>query len=80
MFLQLAAKDVQKVNNETEKDNVLYTRKAMIRCGMERNINGVWEKGQLFPHLQEIVKKYRVNFDGETAADSMRLDDEVTES
>lgn len=52
----------------------------MIRCGMARNLNGMWEEGQLFHHMHEIVQKYRVNFNGESVSDSMCLDGEVTES
>lgn len=80
IFIELEAKDAQKVNNERDKDHFLYTRKAMIRCGMARNINGLWEEGKIFDNLKEIFKKHRVNLDGETAADSMGIDGEVTES
>lgn len=34
----------------------------------------------IFPHLQQIVQKYRDNFNGEAVIDSMCLDGEVTES
>lgn len=79
-YLELAASVTRMVNKDRDRDNVLYTRKAMIRCGMALNINGVWEETQLFPHLQNIVAKYRENFEGKSVEDSMDLDGEKTES
>lgn len=52
----------------------------MIRCAMARNLNGVREESQLFPHLQQTLQKYREIFNGETVLDSMCLDGEVTDS
>lgn len=46
----------------------------MVRCGLDQNFNGVWEKQQIYPHLQGIVSKYRENFDGKIVSDSMGLD------
>lgn len=79
-FLQLAAEAVRDVAQQRDSDGVLYVRKAMIRCGMALNLNGQWEVKQLFPHLQEIVRKYEENFNGKTVADSLLLDGEITES
>eukprot|EP00171_Calliarthron_tuberculosum_P000799 IDg799t1 len=63
-FLKLASAAICEVNMQRDNHNVLYTRKAMIRCGMANNLNGIWEEAQLFPQLQETVKKYRDNFNG----------------
>ena len=79
-FLQLAAAAVRDVAQQRDSDGVLYTRKAMIRCGMALNLNGRWEVKQLFPHLQEIVKKYEENFNGVPVTDSLALDGEITQS
>ena len=37
----------------------------MIKCGLAKQTNGLWEVRQLFPHLQNIIANYRSNFDGE---------------
>lgn len=79
-YLKLAADVIKEVDNERDKNGVSFTRKAMIGCGMALNLNGVWEVRQLFPHLQEIVRKYKDNFDGTPVADSLELDGQVTES
>lgn len=63
-FLQLAADVARSVFQQRDSDGVLFTRKAMIRCGMALNLNGVWEERQLSPELQNIIKKYRENFNG----------------
>lgn len=79
-YVKLAAAVVREVENEKDKDGVSYVRKAMMGCGMALNLNGQWEVQQLFPHLQEIVKKYPDNFGGTPVADSLKLDGAVTES
>jgi hypothetical protein len=57
-FLQLAADSVEDVNQQVDYDNISYSRKAMIRCGMVLALDGTWSVAQLFPHLQEIVAKH----------------------
>jgi len=79
-YLKLAAAVVREVNEERDKDGVSFCRKAMMGCGMALNLNGQWEKQQLFPHLQAPVAKYRENFDGKPVSDSLMLDGEVTDS
>ena len=64
-FLTLAATAVRRVNAMRDDHGITYARKAMIRCGLSKDLNGQWHEKQLFPHLQEIVKKYRSNFEGE---------------
>ena len=63
-FLRLAAQSVRKVNSMRDRDGLTYARKAMIRCGLSKNLNGLWEITQLFPKLQNIIKKYRSHFEG----------------
>jgi len=64
-FLSLAAKAVREVNGVRDTHGLTYARKAMIRCGLSLGTDGNWSTQQLFPHLQEIVKKYPSHFDGE---------------
>lgn len=79
-YLKLAAAVLREVERDRDAGNVSYVRKAMIGSGMALNLNGQWEVRQLFPHLQEIVKKYSENFAGTPVADSLKLDGDVTEN
>ena len=63
-FLQLAAKCVRRVNGMRDKNGITFARKAMIRCGLSKNVNGLWEKAHLYPHLQEIMNKYPSEVNG----------------
>lgn len=60
--------------------SVLYLRKEMIRCGMECNLNGVWEIQLIFPKLQDIIHRYKENFIGVYVAKSMHLNGHKTDS
>ncbi|KAL3695584.1 hypothetical protein R1sor_009660 [Riccia sorocarpa] len=62
-FLQLAADSVADVNSQRDANGISYARKAMIRCGLSLNINGRWEECQLQPELQNIIHKYRDQFE-----------------
>lgn len=64
-FLKLAADSVRAVNEQRDENGMTYARKAMIRCGLALDTDGIWRVEQLFPHLQTIVNKYRANFDGD---------------
>ena len=64
-FLRLASRAVREVNAMKDKNGLTYARKAMVRCGLSKNLNGVWEVKQLFPKLQELVKGHKSYFDGE---------------
>ncbi|RLN69414.1 hypothetical protein BBJ28_00022260 [Nothophytophthora sp. Chile5] len=66
-FLGLASLAVQEVNAHRDENGLTYARKAMIRCGLSLDVDGKWSTCQLFPHLQEIIKKYPSHFDGEPA-------------
>lgn len=61
-FLRLAADAVRDVDQQRDTDGILFVRKAMVRCGIYLTLNGQWEEHQLFPRLQEIIKKYQDNF------------------
>ena len=63
-FLQLAADTIEDVNQLIDCDNMSYARKSMIRCGLALGLDGTWTINQLFPHLQEIIAKYRQYFEG----------------
>ena len=63
-FLKLAAESVREVNKMRDTNGLTYAHKAMIRCGLSLNINGIWEISQLFPHLQEIIKENLDHFQG----------------
>lgn len=49
-FLELAADSVRDVEKQRDSDGIIYTRTAMIRCGLACNLNGRRELTQLFPH------------------------------
>lgn len=42
--------------------------------------HGDLEKEQLSPHLQDIISKYKENFNGMPVAKSLKFDGEVTET
>ncbi|KAL0217568.1 hypothetical protein RCL1_008149 [Eukaryota sp. TZLM3-RCL] len=75
-FLQLAADTIQEVNAVKDLQGIGFGRKAMIRCGLSLNTDGVWSKNQLSAELQEVIKKYWVNFDGEPPSVSQECDEE----
>ncbi len=63
-YLKLVAQSVQRVNDMEDTNNISYPRKAMIRCGLALEADGVWRVEQLFPHLQNIVEEHHMNFCG----------------
>ena len=69
-FLNLAAESVRNVNNMSDKNGLTYARKAMIRCGLAKDVSGVWHEKQLMPHLQEIIRKHRSHFNGSPVEDT----------
>lgn len=78
-FLRLAADAVRDVNRQREKYGITYARNALTRCGVALNLNGQWEERQLFPRLQEILKTYRKNFEGNTVVLQQDQEGEGTE-
>jgi hypothetical protein len=71
-FLQLAADSIEDVNQQVDCDNISYSRKAMICCGMALALYGTWSVAQLFPHLQESVAKHLQYFQGQDVLDNVR--------
>jgi hypothetical protein len=41
-FLQLAANSIENVNQKVDCNNISYSRKIMIRCGMALVLDGTW--------------------------------------
>ncbi|KAL0250909.1 hypothetical protein GEMRC1_000123 [Eukaryota sp. GEM-RC1] len=62
-FLDLARKSVREVNNARNINGLTYPKLAMIRCGLSRDVNGVWHVGQLSEPLRKIVENHRDIFD-----------------
>ena len=63
-YLRLADECIKAVNEKTDENGISYARKAMIRCGLAKDITGSWSESQLFQHLQNIINDYREYFDG----------------
>ena len=63
-FLKIASIAVEDVNLQTDAEWLTYSGKAMIRCGLAKQLNSLWEISQSFPHLQIIINKHRDHFDG----------------
>lgn len=72
--LKLAVDTMRDVCKQLDSDRVLYDLMAMIRCGLAWILNAVWELKQLFPHLQNIIRKFKENFVGKNMGDSLGLD------
>ena len=71
IFLQLAKDCVEEVNRKVDVNGLTYARTSMIRCGLSLDVNGKWHVEQLFPHLQEIVRKYQPYFYGEPVPETL---------
>jgi hypothetical protein len=68
----LADNSVEDINQQVDSDNISYSRKAIIRCGMALALDGTWSVAQLFPHLQEIVAKHLQYFQDQDVLDNVR--------
>ena len=64
-FLKLAADCARAVNSRRDETGMTFARKAMTRCGLGVDENGRWSIDQLYPHLKEIILRYRENFEGQ---------------
>lgn len=62
LFLKLAADAVRDVNRKIDEYGVSYDRKDMLRCGLVKQDNGLWETRNILPHLQTISNKFPENF------------------
>lgn len=59
--LQFAA--VNDFNRQRDENGISYARNAMILCGMALNTNGKWGEEQFQRELQNIINKYRSEFE-----------------
>ena len=50
-FLMLAVESVRAVNKQKDQHGMSYARKAMLRCVLGKQDNGLWDTKQLFPYL-----------------------------
>jgi hypothetical protein len=62
-FFQLATNSIRDVNAQCDKNEISYTKKAMIWHGMSLELDGAWTVQQLFRKLQVIVAKFNDNFE-----------------
>lgn len=69
-FLKLAADSVRAVNSQRDKNGLTYARKAMIQCGLSRDVGGIWKVAQLRKELQIICNKYPEQFNGKPVEDT----------
>ncbi|KAG2786457.1 hypothetical protein JG687_00009306 [Phytophthora cactorum] len=72
----MAAAAVKEVNQQRDNNGINYVQNAMIRCGLSLNVDGTWFTKQLFPHLQEIVRKYPEEFEGITKDEDKTISDD----
>lgn len=79
-FLRISDAVVRDVSEKRDKDGVLLVRKAMISCGMALNLNGLWEEQYISPEFQEIIAKYRDNFNGAPVTTDHYLEGEATDT
>lgn len=63
-FMNLARSCVDSINIMVDKNGISLCRKAMIRCGLSKDVNGTWNVQQLSAPLQAICMKHALNFDG----------------
>lgn len=62
-FLKLAADSVAEARNRVDKNGLNFSRKAMIRCGLSLDTDGIWREEQLKPELQSLLKKCKKLYD-----------------
>ncbi|ORY38863.1 hypothetical protein BCR33DRAFT_768996 [Rhizoclosmatium globosum] len=76
-FLRTASQSVKDANSQKDSDGLSYTRKAMIRCGLSLE-NGEWKESMLSKQLQDIMNKYRENFDGTQVDEVVKSEQECS--
>lgn len=64
IFVALAADAIKDVSKEEDENGWKYERKSMIWWGFAMQLSGLWEVYLINSHVHNIIKKYRVNFDG----------------
>lgn len=69
-YMQLAKDCIEEVNLMVDDSGMPLVRKAMIKCGLSCDIDGVWRTEMLSEELQSICSKYPENFNGEVPVNS----------
>jgi len=69
-YMNLAKDCVEAVNGMVDKNGLRLVRKAMIKCGLSCDLDGVWRIEQLSHELQDICNAYPENFNGAVPADN----------
>jgi len=67
-YMNLAKKCIESVNSMVDDNGIPLVRKAMIKCGLSCDIDGVWRTEMLSAELREICNKYPENFNGTALA------------
>ena len=62
--MNLEVKRVSEVNDMVDHDGIPLVREAIILCGLALNTNGYWEITKLFQHLQDMIRRYPMEFAG----------------
>ena len=70
-FLKLAAAAVDDVKKQRDANGLSFSRNSMIKTCMALNLNGQWEESQLDGKLQDIIKRKRKIFEGESVMASL---------
>lgn len=63
-FYRLAGRCIREENLQRDADGLRYAPKVMFMIGMVLNASGLWEITHLTSHLQDMVKKHKIIFDG----------------
>lgn len=78
-YLEVAASVVEQLNtvqlgggdDDMSYNGVCVARRAMMKTGLSKGVNGLWEVSQLSDELKEIIAKYQNHFDGEPVQDGL---------
>ncbi len=62
--MHLAIQCINLVNNIVDDTGLSIPRKAIIQCGLACDVEGIWQREQLYDNLQRIVDAYIDNFNG----------------
>lgn len=79
-FLKIAADFVGDVSEKREWDGIFLVRKAKICFGLWLKQNGLWEKPQIAPELQETINKYPRNLEGANVSTDQELEGKATDT
>lgn len=51
------------MNYMRTKDNFSFARKSMVICGLFKDVNGMWNTGQITQQLQDIITEHQEEVD-----------------